>query len=133
MSVNHIVCQRLEYFSDLLCAYSSFLSNVTDLQSFDTYLHSYMSTGYPERCANSNGTAALCADSHRYTNLFGCSNINLSNTTDLYPRYGMSFVCNSIIQNSIATCGTSAADSRPLCVDSCVSSALVKHPNYIAR
>lgn len=57
---------------------------------------------------------------HRYGNLFGCSNIDTSNTTDFYARYTFSFICNALVQTSIEPCQLSAADSRPLCADTCV-------------
>jgi hypothetical protein len=58
--------------------------------------------------------------SSSYIRLFGCSGIDLSNTTAVYARYTISFLCNAIIQNSVTTCGLSTANSRPMCADSCV-------------
>lgn len=64
-----------------------------------------------------NTTNAIC----RYQTLLGCGNINLTNTTDLYARFTTSVICNAIIQNSITPCGLSAAASRPVCANTCVS------------
>lgn len=65
-------------------------------------------------------------DSHyiRYQTLFGCEHINLTNITDLYARYTTSTICNGIIQNSKNPCNLSAAESRPVCADTCADQAL---------
>jgi hypothetical protein len=86
--------------------YSPFLSFVSDTQSFDDRLRNYIATEYSQR---------------KYKNILGCSGVNLTNTTDLYARYTTTVLCNSIVQNSIASCGTSANDAKPLCADDCVS------------
>lgn len=68
------------------------------------------------------------ANAHgRYQALLGCDNITLSNTTGLYARYSMSFVCNAIIQNSIVPCALSTSQSYPLCATSCVSLSVTAH------
>jgi hypothetical protein len=56
----------------------------------------------------------------RYQTLLGCGNINLTNTTNLYARFTTTVICNAIIQNSRTVCDLSAADSRPVCADTCV-------------
>ncbi|KIV87214.1 hypothetical protein PV11_02776 [Exophiala sideris] len=85
-----------------------FLAYVTSRETFDTQLTQYVSQGYVQS---------------KYVNLFGCGNINLSNTSDYYARYTLSFLCNGIIQNSKTPCGLSTADSQPLCADSCADLA----------
>jgi hypothetical protein len=60
----------------------------------------------------------------KYINIFGCDNVNLGNTSSYYARYTTSFLCNGIIQNSKTPCGLSAANSEPLCADSCADLAL---------
>lgn len=57
----------------------------------------------------------------RFENQFGCQNIDLTNTTNLYARFTTSVICNSIVQNSINACGLNSTQSMPLCADSCVS------------
>ena len=59
----------------------------------------------------------------RYQQLLGCSNVDLTNTTNYYARFTTSVICNSIIQNSIKPCGLSDTQAVPLCADSCVSQA----------
>lgn len=61
----------------------------------------------------------------RYQNLLGCGGIDLTNTTDLYARFTTTVICNAIVQNSISPCGLSSADSRPVCADTCVCTALL--------
>jgi len=55
--------------------------------------------------------------------LFGCTNIDLSNTTDYYARYTTSFLCNGIIQNSRQPCDLPDEAAQPLCADSCAEFA----------
>jgi hypothetical protein len=57
---------------------------------------------------------------YRYENVFGCSGIDLADTDELYARFTTTVLCNAIVQNSIADCGLSEEDSRPVCADSCV-------------
>ncbi|KAF1982921.1 hypothetical protein K402DRAFT_183662 [Aulographum hederae CBS 113979] len=85
-----------------------FLNFVSDLSSFDDRLRNYISTSYAQE---------------KYQNLLGCSNLNLTNTTNLYARYTISAVCNAIVQNSIGPCSLSSEQSRPLCADSCADFA----------
>lgn len=87
---------------------SPFLQFVSNVGEFDRQLSAYVTQGYVQS---------------KYINLFGCSNINLSNTTDYYARYTTSFICNGIIQNSRDPCGLSEQNSRPLCADSCAELA----------
>ena len=74
---------------------------------------------------------SLINKSHSYISLFGCSAIDLTNTTAVYARYTTSFLCNAIIQNSIEPCGLSTANSQPLCADSCVSLATLQRPSSV--
>lgn len=59
----------------------------------------------------------------RYQSLFGCKDLNLSNTSDLYARFTTTVLCNAVVQNSIEPCGLSEKQSRPLCADDCAEFA----------
>lgn len=61
----------------------------------------------------------------RYQTQFGCDNVDIKNTTELYARFTITTVCNSIVQNSIYSCELSEEDSEPICADTCVSCSLV--------
>lgn len=87
---------------------SPFLQFVSSVEDFDRELNNYVSQGYVQL---------------KYINLLGCSNINLSNTTNYYARYTTSFICNGIVQNSRQPCGLSEANAPPLCADSCADLA----------
>ncbi|KAF2089016.1 hypothetical protein K490DRAFT_38638 [Saccharata proteae CBS 121410] len=91
-----------------LTALFPFLSGVSDTASFDDQLRSYISGDFV---------------SERYTNLLGCTNINLSNTTEVYARYTTSVLCNAIVQNSIDACSLTGDATRPLCADTCAEYA----------
>ncbi|TVY93726.1 hypothetical protein LAWI1_G001871 [Lachnellula willkommii] len=86
-----------------------FLQHVNDTTTFDAQISTYINTTYVQS---------------KYQTLFGCENINLTNTTDLYARYTTSIICNGIIQNSKNPCNLSAAESRPVCADTCADQAL---------
>ncbi|KAJ4408700.1 hypothetical protein N0V91_002955 [Didymella pomorum] len=86
----------------------SFLSFVSDVQTFDNQLRSYISTTYTQR---------------QYQNILGCSSVDLSNTTDLYARYTTTVLCNAIVQNSREPCGLSDTASTPLCASACADFA----------
>ncbi|ETN45060.1 uncharacterized protein HMPREF1541_09936 [Cyphellophora europaea CBS 101466] len=86
-----------------------FLSFVSNVEEFDRELARYVSQGYV---------------SSKYVNLFGCDNINLSNTTDYYARYTTTFLCNAIIQNSRDACSLTDETAPPMCADSCADFAL---------
>lgn len=88
---------------------SPFLAYVSNVQDFDRQLNQYISQGYVQS---------------KYVNLFGCGNVNLSNTTAYYARYTTSFICNSIVQNSRTPCGLTDQNARPMCADSCADFAL---------
>lgn len=60
----------------------------------------------------------------KYTDLFGCDNVNLSNTTEYYARYTTTFLCNAIVQNSRQPCGVNGPNDMPLCADSCAQLVL---------
>ncbi|KAF1930709.1 uncharacterized protein M421DRAFT_58048 [Didymella exigua CBS 183.55] len=87
----------------------SFLSFVSNVQSFDSQLRSYISTTYTQR---------------QYQNILGCSSLDLSNTTDLYARYTTTVLCNAIVQSSKEPCGLSDAASTPLCASACADFAI---------
>lgn len=61
--------------------------------------------------------------SSRYQNLFGCGNIDLTNTSSLYARFTTTVICNSIVQNSIDPCGLSSSQAQPVCADTCAQFA----------
>lgn len=94
--------------SDFLKGLFPFLQYVNDTTTFDEQMKSYVQTSYVEE---------------KYQTLLGCSNINLTNTTNLYARFTTSVICNAIIQNSISDCTLSTEQSRPLCADSCAQYA----------
>ncbi|RMZ88469.1 hypothetical protein DV736_g4302, partial [Chaetothyriales sp. CBS 134916] len=83
-----------------------FLAYVSNVDEFDQELSSYITQDYV---------------STKYVDLFGCDNVNLSNTAAYYARYTRSFICNSIVQNSRQPCG--ATNPTPLCADSCAQLA----------
>ncbi|KAI0159065.1 hypothetical protein BJ166DRAFT_321977 [Pestalotiopsis sp. NC0098] len=94
--------------SSTLTSIYPFLSSVTDRESFDTQLQSYVQTSYVES---------------KYQQLLGCDNINLSNTTELYARFTTSVICNGIIQNSVDDCSLTGNAARAMCADSCAQYA----------
>ncbi|GAB7361679.1 hypothetical protein MBLNU230_g1728t2 [Neophaeotheca triangularis] len=85
-----------------------FLSDVTDVSSFDSQLRDYIAGDFVET---------------RYEQLIGCDSVDLSDTDDFYARYTTSVLCNAIIQNSIDPCGLQGTAANPLCADSCASYA----------
>ncbi|KAL2062800.1 hypothetical protein VTL71DRAFT_5872 [Oculimacula yallundae] len=86
-----------------------FLEGVTNSASFDRNLTAYLQEGYINL---------------KYETLFGCSGVNTSNATNLYARFTTTVICNGVVQNSIARCGLTASNSRPVCADSCAQYAL---------
>lgn len=78
------------------------------MQEFDQQITNYIQQGYVQL---------------KYITLFGCSNVDLTNTTAYYARYTTSFICNGIVQNSRQPCALSDQNSRPLCADSCAEFA----------
>ncbi|KAF2279636.1 uncharacterized protein EI97DRAFT_182686 [Westerdykella ornata] len=94
-------------FSDASVSTSApfpFLAFVSDVQSFDRGLREYISTGYARR---------------QYQERMGCSNVKLSNTTELYARYTTSVLCNLIVQASVGPCNLTPEVSRALCAPDC--------------
>ncbi|KAF2433875.1 hypothetical protein EJ08DRAFT_668548 [Tothia fuscella] len=85
-----------------------FLEFVSDTSTFDIQFRQYISTAYSQQ---------------KYQQLLGCSNVNLTNTTDLYARYTQTVLCNSIVQNSVTLCGASGDAARPLCAETCAAYA----------
>ncbi|KAH8787593.1 hypothetical protein BGZ57DRAFT_755225 [Hyaloscypha finlandica] len=91
-----------------LVGFFPFLQYVSSTATFDEQLASYVSTSYVQE---------------KYQTLLGCGNINLTNTTNLYARFTTTVICNAIIQNSRTLCGLSAANSPPVCADTCAQQA----------
>ncbi|RMZ76835.1 hypothetical protein DV738_g4751, partial [Chaetothyriales sp. CBS 135597] len=89
-----------------LVGFFPFLAYVSNVDEFDQELESYVTQAYV---------------SSKYVDLFGCDNVDLSNTTSYYARYTRSFICNSIVQNSRESCGDT--NPTPLCADSCAQLA----------
>lgn len=89
--------------------FSPFLAYVTSTETFDTELNRYVSQQYV---------------SDKFTNIFGCDNVNLGNTSSYYARYTTSFLCNAIIQNSRDSCRSTPAQLAPLCADACADMAI---------
>lgn len=85
-----------------------FLRYVSNVQEFDQQLTQFVSQGYV---------------AEHYGTLFGCSNIDLTNTSNYYARFTNSFLCNGIVQNSAGACGLSGTSARALCADSCADFA----------
>lgn len=85
-----------------------FLEYVSDVASFDEELLSYVQTSYVNE---------------KYVELLGCGDISLTNTSDLYARFTITVLCNGIVQNSIDVCNLTAAESRPVCADTCAEFA----------
>ncbi|KFY16926.1 hypothetical protein V491_05169, partial [Pseudogymnoascus sp. VKM F-3775] len=86
-----------------------FLKTVTDTASFDQKLLAYVKTSYVQE---------------KYQTLLGCTNIDLTNTTQLYARFTTSVLCNAIIQNSKDNCQLTSGELEPLCADTCSQQAL---------
>lgn len=112
--------------------YMSSANSAVTAHSFSSFLARRRSTSNCERtfkpvtCKKSEYPPGLPIAEHpaelfnRYQTLLGCGNINLTNTTDLYARFTTTVICNAIIQNSINACSLSAADSQPVCAETCV-------------
>ncbi|UKZ60135.1 uncharacterized protein TrAtP1_001419 [Trichoderma atroviride] len=86
----------------------SFLKYVSDLETFDTQLSSFVKTTYLQDKFQLN---------------FGCHNINYTDPSDMYARYTTTVLCSSIVQASAAGCGVSAKNSEPLCAETCAEYA----------
>lgn len=105
---------------------SPFLRGVTDTASFDRNLTAYVYDGYVNEkwVYFTDDTSSSNLMSYRYETLFGCSGINLDNSTmtsNLYARFTTTVICNGVVQNSISRCNLSASESHPVCADTCVS------------
>ncbi|KAL2754375.1 hypothetical protein ACRALDRAFT_2109927 [Sodiomyces alcalophilus JCM 7366] len=81
-----------------------FLRFVSDRESFDRELLSYVRTTYVR---------------NKYEVSFGCGSIDLRNTDEYYARFTTTVLCNAIIQNSIDACDLSEEASRAVCADTC--------------
>ncbi|KAL5393466.1 hypothetical protein DPSP01_000286 [Paraphaeosphaeria sporulosa] len=86
-----------------------FLSFVSDVESFDSRLRDYIGTAYVQ---------------DKYVEILGCSNVSLTNTTNLYARYTTSFLCNAIVQASLSNCNEDSNSVATLCADSCAQFAI---------
>ncbi|RWA12640.1 hypothetical protein EKO27_g2475 [Xylaria grammica] len=86
---------------------SSFLTNVDDVDTFDSQLSQYVAGEWRRR---------------QYQTLLGCGAVNLSDN-DLYARFSTSVLCNGIVQNSIPFCEMSDDAKRPLCAPDCADYA----------
>ena len=101
---------------------SPFLQFVSNTADFDKQIQQYVSTGYAQLKygRQSSEMWTILMGICRYQNLLGCSNLDLTNTTNLYARYTTTFLCNAIVQNSVRPCGLSGVSARPACADTCV-------------
>ncbi|KAG7133348.1 hypothetical protein HYQ45_008443 [Verticillium longisporum] len=81
-----------------------FLPFVSSRETFDQQMGSYIRTTYVQQ---------------KFAQDFGCGNIDLRNTDELYPRFTTSVICNAIVQNSIQACNLAGDDAPPLCADTC--------------
>lgn len=86
----------------------TFLQFVSNREQFDQQLKTYVRTTYVQE---------------QYQTLLGCSNLDLSNTTEIYARFTTTTVCNAIVQLSIGACSLNAEQARPLCAESCAQFA----------
>jgi len=87
----------------------SFLSFVSNAQTFDQSLRNYIATTYTQQ---------------QYQNVLGCSSVNLTNTTSLYARYTTTVLCNAIVQASRDACRLSNTAATPLCAGACANFAI---------
>ncbi|KAK2766781.1 hypothetical protein FQN54_006095 [Arachnomyces sp. PD_36] len=92
---------------DLIDAYP-FLEYVTDVDTFDKELDTYVNRGYVQK---------------KYQDILGCDGIQLSNTSSLYARYTKSVLCHGIVSNSKGPCGL-GDDTAALCADTCGQNAI---------
>ncbi|QSL65976.1 hypothetical protein MERGE_003113 [Pneumocystis wakefieldiae] len=81
-----------------------FLSLVTDVNEFDEQLESYIINHYTK---------------NKYVNFYGCSMEDILDANNFYARFTKTILCASVIQESIVACNLTAADSRPVCADTC--------------
>ncbi|CAI4216905.1 unnamed protein product [Parascedosporium putredinis] len=86
----------------------SFLQYVTDTQSFDSAMESYLKTTFI---------------TEKYQTQFGCGAVDFTKASDMYARYTKTTICSSIVQMSKNTCGLSTDISRPACSDTCADFA----------
>ncbi|CUS14348.1 unnamed protein product [Tuber aestivum] len=86
-----------------------FLQYVANIEQFDNQFEQYIKQDYAK---------------HKFQELFGCSNLTLSNTTELYARYTRSVLCSRMIQDSRRLCSLSNQDSTPICADTCAEFAI---------
>ncbi|CAH0015576.1 unnamed protein product [Clonostachys rhizophaga] len=85
-----------------------FLEYVKDTSSFDDALSNYVKTTFVH---------------DKYQNLFGCGEIDLTNTTTWYARFTTTVMCNALVQKSINACSLSKDQSRSICADGCAEFA----------
>ncbi|KAK4041721.1 hypothetical protein C8A01DRAFT_14544 [Parachaetomium inaequale] len=85
-----------------------FLRFASNVEALDALLSSHVQTEYIRE---------------KFSVLLGCGGIDFANTSDVYARYTTTVICNAIIQNSITPCGLAAAESRPVCAETCAQFA----------
>ncbi|KAG4306419.1 hypothetical protein PORY_000407 [Pneumocystis oryctolagi] len=81
-----------------------FLSSVSTTKDFDRKFESYIRENYTIG---------------KYGNYYKCLTENILNIDDFYARYTRTVLCASIVQESIIACNLTAADSPPICADTC--------------
>ncbi|KAK5998427.1 hypothetical protein PT974_00806 [Cladobotryum mycophilum] len=94
--------------SPSLINFYPFLDFVSDRQSFDDQLTSYVKTSFVK---------------DKYQSTFGCHDINFTNSSDMYARYSTTVICNAIVQMSMAGCQVAQQDARPVCAETCAEFA----------
>lgn len=57
--------------------------------------------------------------------MLGCSNIHLTNTSNLYARFTTTVICNAIIQNSREPCNLASDALTPVCANTCVCNSCI--------
>ncbi|KPM39786.1 hypothetical protein AK830_g6788 [Neonectria ditissima] len=85
-----------------------FMLYVSDREDFDHQLATYVKTTYVET---------------KYEDTFGCSDVDLTDPSEMYARFTTTIICNAIVQKSISTCDLSDEESRPLCAETCAEFA----------
>ncbi|KAG0642025.1 hypothetical protein HOY80DRAFT_1008134 [Tuber brumale] len=95
--------------SNALVGNFPFLQYVANIEQFDNQFEQYIKQDYAK---------------HKFQDLFGCSNLTLSNTTELYARYTRSVLCSRMIQDSRKLCSLSNHASTPICADTCAEFAI---------
>ncbi|KTW32707.1 uncharacterized protein T551_00192 [Pneumocystis jirovecii RU7] len=82
-----------------------FLSFIENASDFDEKLESYIINNYTF---------------NKYASYYKCPLENISNINSFYARYTKTVLCASMVQESITACNLTAANSRPVCADTCI-------------